>query len=595
MNILKDAYLNVEPAALQSAGVEHFDGWFDEFDAWHNRPGLKAIRSLSILGIDGVFWWADKGYLIAVAGGQVYAFTSLDAAPTEVTAVGIRLEVGQQVVFTSNGSRLFLANGGKVHVWDGSLTSLVERKDDWPRASHVAWINGKVVLNDLDEQVIRFTDYQAPRAAAMPVLSSEYFNAEANPDEVSAVYQGWGEVLLFGPRSLEFWQDAGSEGVPFERISGAYVERGVSAPRSVALTDNTWFFLDNERQIIRLEGRTPKVISLPYKRLLQNLTAVEDAYGFLLHDFYVLTFPTADVTLAYNLVTGKIARWSYTSMETGQRSRYLGQSAAYVPEWGQWVVGGRDGTLYVSHRNLATDNGALIRCFLRTAVIDQGSANTKIAVRLTVRFQRGQPDEQGSVAPPGLSTDWTYGAEDALQIRWRNDGGAWSAWQTLPLGALGDLNMIRWLAPMGGYRTRQYELLHANARPMVVERCRVGRVHQLSQAGTRAGRPVRAARHGVAAPDAQPGVAGAERGPHRLAQRAALAARPPDGRQPRCPAVEPPEPARSARRPAGGEPARADRAHRRPPSPALLHAGHRAARLRDAAERHAGQPARPPA
>lgn len=468
MNILKDAYLNVEPAALQSAGVEHFDGWFDEFEAWHNRPGLKAIRSLSILGIDGVFWWADKNYLVVVSGGQVWAFTSLAAAPTEVTVAGIRLEVGAQVVFASNGTRLFMANGGKIHVWDGVLTNAVERKNDWPRASHIAWLNGKLVFNDLDDQVVRFTNYQGPRAGDMPTMASEYFNAEANPDEITAVYQGWGEVLLFGPRSLEFWQDAGSEGVPFERISGAYVERGVSAPRSVALADNTWFFLDGERQIIRLEGRTPKVISLPYKRMLQNLATVSDAYGFLVHDFYVLTFPASDLTLAYNLVTGRISRWSYTSMDTGARTRYLGQSAAYVPNWGLWVVGGRDGTLYISHRNLATDAGALIRCLVRTSVIDQGAANYKEAQRLTVRFQRGQPDEQGTTPPAGYEVDWVYADTDALQIRWRDEGGAWQAWQTLGLGDLGDLNMVKWLGPMGCYRTRQYEILHACARPMIV-------------------------------------------------------------------------------------------------------------------------------
>lgn len=461
--ILQQAFLDVPPAALSMGCVEHIDGYFDVQKAWQKRPGLKRLSSPNGLAVDGAFWWADKGYLIAVAGGQIYSATTPLGPWTEISTATVRLGVNSPVTFTSSGQRLWMANGDKIVEWYGTGNCTLSSQ---PAATHVAWLNGHILANDLVDGVARFTDYLGSKSVVMPTWNSEYFTAEANPDELLALLVGWGEIVLAGSRSIEFWQDTGAEGVPFERITGAYVERGLSARYSLVGADNTWFFFDQERKIIRLDGRSPKIVSLAYDRWLQNLIRVNDARGFILDHWYVLTFPEANVTVAYDLVNGVIARWSWTNPASGLRTRFKGQCATYLPNDGAWVVGGTDGNLYLFHRNLVTDNGDAIHTLLRGAPLDLGTGKIKKASALTLRMQRGQPDEEGGKLPLGLAVDRSVQTGDALQIRWRDDQGLWTNYATALHGPDEELSVHVRLQPMGAYRTRQYELLHSALRPL---------------------------------------------------------------------------------------------------------------------------------
>lgn len=476
--ILQQAYLNIPPAGLNAGAVLHYDGWFDEAKNWRKRPGLKALTT-GLSAIDGVFWWADKSKLIVVAGGRIYQTSTPGGALTEISTAAIRLAVNAPVTFVSGGRRIYMANGDKIVHWDG-VSAAAEQFSGQPAATHVTWLNGHVICNDLTDGVARFTDYLGTRSSTTPTWNTEYFTPEGNPDELSAIAVGWAEILLAGPRSIEIWQDTGAEGVPFERVSGAYIERGLSARYSLVGADNTWFFLDHERKIVRLEGRTPKIASLAYERWLQNLSAVSDARGFMLDHFYVLTFTQADVTLVYDVVSGQLAQWSWTNPASGLRGRYLGQCATYCPNHGVWVVGGRDGTLYASHKNLVTDNGDAIHSRLTGASLNLGSGSIKCASALTVRMQLGQPDEEGGKLPLGLAVDRLVQDGDGLYIRWRDDGGLWTNYAPVLHGPDEELGVQTRIQPLGSYRTRQYDLVHSALRPLCLavldEDVEVGRV-----------------------------------------------------------------------------------------------------------------------
>jgi hypothetical protein len=359
-----------------------------------------------------------------------------------------------------------MSNGNKIAEWTG--TGEITVADTRPASSHVAWLNGHVLATDMAEGVVRFTDYAGSLSTLPLVWNDEYFTAEASPDGLLALLIGWSEILLFGPRSIEFWQDTGAAGVPFERSTGSYVERGLSARYSPVSADNTWLFFDHERKIIKLEGRTPKIVSFPYDRLLQNVEVIEDGRGFVLDHWYVLTFPQSGITVAYDLVNGTMARWSWMNPVTGQREVYLGQCACYHGPGGAWIVGGEDGKLYVSHRNLVTDNGNSIHTLLRGVPLDLGTSKLKTAASLTVRMQRGQTDEQGAIIPYGLATDRVVQTGDALQIRWRDEQGAWSNYANVEHGSIEEGTVTATISPMGTYRTRQYELLHSACRDLVL-------------------------------------------------------------------------------------------------------------------------------
>ena len=99
-----------------------FDAVEDGF-ALSKRPGLWAwwrADELPGVGVDGVYWWFPKSLLIVVCGGRVYSFARPDAAPTEITSDLVRLHIGQQVSFVTNGTWLLMANGGPIVAWDGT-------------------------------------------------------------------------------------------------------------------------------------------------------------------------------------------------------------------------------------------------------------------------------------------------------------------------------------------------------------------------------------------------------------------------------------------------------------------------------------------
>jgi hypothetical protein len=340
---------------------------------------------------DGLYWWHEKKKLIFVAGGRIAAFSNLDDIPEEVSRDDLRLEVGTPVSFATNGVWLFMANGGKIVVWNGrDPAQYLYFNGDVLTATHLGYIGGRILRNEVGTARVTYTQPYQTGEEQLPEWTNEFFEPEASPDSLEAMMTGWGEVLLFGPKSLEFFYNADDPDAPFQRIQGAYAEMGIGAKYSLVAANNTWYWLNSERRIVTLEGRTPKIISTPFDKVLTSFKEVKDCVGTLLDRFLLFSFLLSDFTLVHDLFNGGWYKWATWDTQMGLWQRYLGQLAVYASDWSMWFVGGRDtANLYIYHPNLMTDNGEAIRGLYRTAHIDWNAPERKYCRKLSLRLKRG--------------------------------------------------------------------------------------------------------------------------------------------------------------------------------------------------------------
>jgi hypothetical protein len=390
LDILKPPYHNVDPLALGNQGAVAIDVDFDELGSMHKRPGLWPFWRLGVMnGVDGLFWWPDKQQLIVVIAGRVLAFASLTAAPTEATTTECRLAINQPVQFASLGAQLFMVNGSRMVRYLGTgKCEYMNEADDPGEVDYIAAYNGRIIANERGASRGLFTEYVPPTDTTRPkwVLTDD-LTPEANSDPLTSILNYGSEILLGGPRSLEFWQDVGSSPNPFVR-SSFMLEFGVASPNSMVIANGAAFWMTQDRRIMSLTGHNPTIISLPIEDELKALRNPGDCKAFLLDHYVVFTFPTDNITWVFDYISANWVRWGFWNSDVGAYERYLGQNAVYVPAWSTWFVGGKyNGQLLVSSPNMCTDLGNPIRSAWVSAIVDHGGHNWKLSAELSLKFK----------------------------------------------------------------------------------------------------------------------------------------------------------------------------------------------------------------
>lgn len=295
-------------------------------------------------------------------------------------------------------------------------------------ATSVCFIAGRYVVND-PRYVGRFwwsellpNYYQAN---SWPGLN--YATAESVPDALSAVVENAGELLLFGSKSLEFWQPTGGDDV-FARVGATNVDWGCLAPDTIRRTSAGLMFLgfntSGKRQVCALSGYSVQVVSTPdVESSIDADPNITDNANYALtftvagHSFYVLNL--TNTSWAYNITTGEWSEWQT------EGSRWAGQCCAtylgtlYVSDY-------RQPKLYTLDQNAFTDNGQPIVKEIQTR-------------HVAVDLERITVDHVALDAQAGVGLSTGQGSDPQVMLQYSKDGGhTWSSemWETL--GALGE-------------------------------------------------------------------------------------------------------------------------------------------------------------
>lgn len=178
------------------------------------RPA-DGIASFGIgPGIDrGGFNW--NGVCYRVMGTDLVSIAS-NGVSTTLGSVG----GSGQVTFDNSFDRLGIASGNRLYYWDGATLSQVTDPDLGTVIDFV-WVDGYFMTTDGTSLIV--TELTDP-ASVNPL---KYGSSEVDPDPVKGLFKLRNEVHALNRFTIEVFQNIGGNLFPFQRISGAQIQKGV--------------------------------------------------------------------------------------------------------------------------------------------------------------------------------------------------------------------------------------------------------------------------------------------------------------------------------------------------------------------------------
>lgn len=255
-------------------------------------PGLDLLANLGGQYIRGAHFL--NNILYVVSGAALYA-VSQDGTYIEYASVAIA--GAGPVTMDDNGTQLAICGAPFGYVFEAGV---IYQPVDLPQVSDVAYIDGYMVWTIFNSD--QFIPSAINDALVYDIL--DVATVEGAPDNLVGVVNNHRELLFFGARTIEIWYNSGDPDNVFQRQGNAFIERGCFDRNSIIKTDNSVFFLGDDRIIYRLDGYTPVRVSthsIEYK--IRNCTY---AFGFTYtqegHKLYGVT--TSSCTMLYDMATG---------------------------------------------------------------------------------------------------------------------------------------------------------------------------------------------------------------------------------------------------------------------------------------------------
>lgn len=193
-------------------------------------------------------------------------------------------------------------------------------------------INGQVVYkNDgitpeyetvQSDQYVFFDDFGAP----------QYKNGESNSDSINGLYAIGSNLIVFGPKSIEFWQRGDAESYQtWVRTSYTFNrEIGLDSPTSLASVNNKVCFISNGmnagRAVFAIQGTEFVKISETWLDNILDKSETNNAIGFAYsrsnHAFYGIYLPNAEGkksrTFVYDMNSQEWSERSSRNFKTGK-------------------------------------------------------------------------------------------------------------------------------------------------------------------------------------------------------------------------------------------------------------------------------------
>jgi hypothetical protein len=237
------------------------------------------------------------------------------------------------------------------------------------------------------------------------------------PDLLASVIVMHREIWLIGQLTTEIWYDSGASDFPFQAMPGAFVEHGCVAPYSVAAQDLSVFWLsqDKQGQTIVLEGssyQARRISTHAIENAIRGYATISDAIGFCYqeegHVYYVLTFPSADVTWVYDKSVGL---WHQRAWTDNQGVLHRHRANCCMNAYGTIVCGDwQNGNLYNWDLDVYTDNGQPISRIRSMPHLLEDLTRvfyTQLVVDIQVGTDDGSIDGSTQTSPPVISLRWS--------------------------------------------------------------------------------------------------------------------------------------------------------------------------------------------
>jgi hypothetical protein len=324
-------------------------------------PGLVALASPPTAGRARALYRASNNQLYAVVGNTFYVVSAAWAYTALGTLAG---GISTPVSMADNGTTLVAVDG------TGAGYTVVLASNSFGTISTPGFYGG-----DRVDFIDTFFVLNKPGTGQFYSSNSNaitfdplYFATKIGyADLLATIIVMHREIWLIGELTTEVWVNSGAATFPFEILNGAFIQHGCAAKYSVAtMGDSTfWVSKDLQGQGVILKGsgyQSTRVSTHAIETALGKYATISDAVAFCYqqegHQFYVLTFPTADKTWVLDLVTGE---WHERTWIDGDGVEHRHRAACAAFTYGVNVVADWEtGRLYALDLNAYTDAGTPI-------------------------------------------------------------------------------------------------------------------------------------------------------------------------------------------------------------------------------------------
>lgn len=382
--------------------------------ALYPTPGLSAFATIAEGPNRGLF--AQDGRAFSVSGYVLYELESTGLLPTNRGNVARDANPATLASSGDAGAQLCIGSGALAYIFDLTLNTLGAAIVGLV-ANQVAYLDGYFLALDQGTSKLRISNL----LAGTTWDPTQFTQRSAAGDKWKALLVSGQYIWLFGSETSDVWNDVGAFPFPFAPVQGALVQMGIAAPWSAVDMSGQPYWLSQTNKgngiVVRANGfGLPERISThAVETAIAGYGTISDAIGFSYqivgHDFYVLTFPTANATWVFDKTSGQWHEWLYLNPVTGQYES--ARVTSHCVAFGKHLGGDRaTGTVWSMSTNTFTDGADPIRR-MRSAPLPKLTAEKKWMFFSALELE----------AEVGLGLQAGQGSDPQIALRISRDGG----------------------------------------------------------------------------------------------------------------------------------------------------------------------------
>lgn len=379
----------------------------------------------------------------AVSGNELYEVNTNGTG----TLRGTLNSATSRCFMAENGTQVMIVDGTDGYIYNMDTDVFAEITDpQFPGAGTVTFQDGYFIINrPLTQEYYISALYDGLSWDAL-----DFGTSESNPDNLVACLSDSSNLWLLGERSLEVHQNTGAQAFPFERIPGAVLQVGCTAPGTLVRFDNTvaWLGVDEQGRGVVWKGNgyaAQRISTQAIEKRIAEAADFSESYAWVYHEqghiFLCIQIRGLDTTLVYD---GAVGQWhERSSNNDGELSQDRGSSHMFFAQ--KSLVGDRaSGKIYWQALHFYSEDGAVIvRERILPHLVKEKQQITYASFELDMQVGVGNPD----VTDP------------QIMLQYSNDGGRnWSYELWRPIGAIGAFNTrVRW-QKLGTARDRVFKV-----------------------------------------------------------------------------------------------------------------------------------------
>lgn len=413
--------------------------------ALRSTPGLSLFTEIGTGSIRGGI--ESQGRCFFVSGDTLF---ELDKEGVSTILGQLDTSVGL-IDIEENPTQLMIIDSQFGYIFNKATNTFVKISDaDFPVPSDLTFQDGYFIVTEKDTSKFWISNINDGTTWD----SLDFTTVESNPDNLVGIKSDSSNLWLFGQKTTEVYQNTGASPFPFQRISGAIIETGCAAQKTIQEIDNAVFWLgtdDNGDAILwKSNGyNATRASTQPIERKISESTNVNESYAWVYHErghaFYVLQIKGLDTTLVLDVATGLWHERAYQNPELFEMQQHRGGCHVFFNQ--KHLVGDRQNNkVYIMALDTYTDNGDEI-------IRERISPHYDEEKRLITHAQFELDMETGV----GLQSG--QGSDPQVMMQYSDDGGrTWSSELWRSFGKVGEYKKrVKW-NKLGRSRDRVYKM-----------------------------------------------------------------------------------------------------------------------------------------